>query len=155
MQKGRIAGADCYAKFSDEGVFDRERGDQAENAPRDEGRGIVNAFRVSGSATEILPPVLKIGKQNSNIKREPDGVEDVLHADTVRSEAKYCMQHLPGEVQCQRIERNGVRLVPEAYADAFNVDYGPADTADDCEDEFYRIELHLFQSVAGATDFSP
>src|SRR5262245_37095795 len=92
-------------------------------------------------AAKGLPAKFEIRPENPHIECEPNRVEDVLHRHAVGTKSKVRVQQLPREVQRQGVERNGVRLVAEADADAVNVDNRPADAADDGKKNLNRFDV--------------
>src|SRR6185436_9173506 len=84
--------------------------------------------------------------ENPDVKGEPDGVENVLHVNTVDTKSEKRVERFPGKIQRQRKERNCVGFVPESNANAVDVDDGPADTADHSKDQFQYLQCRHAES---------
>ena len=125
LKKGGIAGADSYSKLPDERIFHAQGGNEAENAPADksERRNV---------ARKIFPSVFEIGVKDADIKREPNSIDNRLHADS-GSKSESRMQQFPSDIQSESVKGNRVGFVFEANAEAFNINNRPTDSANDGE----------------------
>src|ERR1700730_10584498 len=140
LQKGGIACAYSYSKLPDEGIFNGYGGREAKKTPANE-----VARRKIGRKVPSSEP--EVGVKDPDITREPNGINDRLHADAgLKPENR--VQQFPGDVQAQRVKRDRVRPVSEAHANALDINDCPTSAANDSEDKFDRFELSHFEIVS-------
>src|SRR6185369_7699498 len=95
---------------------------------------------------EILLTEFEIRIKDSDVKGEPDGVENVLHGNAIDTKSEKRVERFPGKIQCQRIKRYRVGFIAKASANALDINDGPADTADHSKDQFRYLQCRHAES---------
>src|SRR6185295_6037591 len=132
LKEGGIPSTLAHAKLPDECILNAKRGPQSQHAPRGKAVGTLITGKVS-------PSELEIRVENAHVQDKPTRVDNRLQAGAGTKSVNGVNQ-LPGNVQCKRVVRNCIGSIADSDTYAFDINDGPAYSADEGEDDFCRFD---------------